>query len=130
MKIIPIIQCLFEEIESESLVNMEITPIDAPKSPIYLGIAPIDAPKSPIKLRLSPIDTCEARALEENSSGKYRSLQKSVRLIDINLTLNLFCPWAIILYPYLNNSGYTDFATISTASPIRGPGRFEISVSI
>lgn len=116
MKIIPIIQCLFEEIESESLVNMEITPIDAPKSPIKLGIAPIDA--------------CEARAPEENSSGKYRSLQKSVRSIVINLTLNLFCPRAIILYPYLNNSGYTDFATISTASPIRGPGRFEISVSI
>ncbi len=116
MKIIPIIQCLFEEIESESLVNMEITPIDAPESPIYLGIA--------------PIGTCEARAPEENSSGKYRSLQKSVRSIVINLTLILFCPRAIILYPYLNNSGYTDFATISTASPIRGPGRFEISVSI
>ena len=31
---------------------------------------------------------------------------------------------------YLNNSGYTAFAINSTASPIRGPGRFEISVSI
>ncbi len=97
MKIIPIIQCLFEEIESESPINMEIAtidasespiylgmaPIDAPKSPIYLGIAPIDAPKSPIYLGMppidapkSPIDACEARAPEENRSGKYRSLQK------------------------------------------------------
>lgn len=90
MKIIPIIQCLFEEIESESPINMEIAtidasespiylgmaPIDAPKSPIYLGIAPIDAPKSPINLGIAPLDACEARAPEENRSGKYRSLQK------------------------------------------------------